>query len=152
MKITATNKATGEVIELDANTPKQIVEAWRVAQEYDKAATALKDQLKKLVPAIISEKGTSEPIGNYQFRVSNIQRMIYDKTTLRNLIKDEDFYDTLVKPDKALIDKLLQGDQKKGIDPDPRLWAVSHELRESMIADGNPYQVIKLERVSREEN
>ena len=38
------NKATGEVIELDADTPEQIVEAWKIAQEYEKAAKSLKDQ------------------------------------------------------------------------------------------------------------
>ncbi len=47
--ITATNKATGEVVELPADTLDSIVSAWRIAQEYEKTAKALKDQLKKAV-------------------------------------------------------------------------------------------------------
>lgn len=142
MNISAVNKATGEQIDLPANSPEEVVLAWQVAQEYEKAATALKDQLKKLVPSLVNEKGLSEHINNCQFRVNSIQRMTYDKPTLRRLVPDQDFFDELMKPDKTLIDKLLK-------DQDPRLWPIGHELRATMIADGNPYQVIKLERLTR---
>lgn len=150
MQISATNKATGEVIELPADTPEEIIQAWNIAKEYDKAATDLKEQLKKLVPSLVNEKGVSDEINGYMFKVTNIQRKTYDKAALRRLIEDEDFFDTLLTPDKTLIDKLLKGDQKKGVDPDPRLRNVSHELRESMIETGKPYQVVKLERLTRE--
>lgn len=150
MNIQAVNRATGEVIDLPANTPEEIVQAWNIAKEYDKTATALKDQLKKLVPNLVNEQGVSDEVNGYVFRVSNIQRKTYDKATLRRLIEDEDFFDTLLVPDKTLIDKLLKGDQKKGIEPDPRLWSISHELRQSMVDSGKPYQVIKLEKVIRD--
>lgn len=148
--IKAVNKATGEVIELSAGTQEEIVSAWNIAREYEKAATALKDQLKKLVPEIVNTNGTSDEVNGYVFRVSNIQRKTYDKAMLRRLIKDEDFFDTLLIPDKTLIDKLLKGDQKKGIEPDPRLWSISSELRQSMVDSGKPYQVIKLEKLGRD--
>lgn len=142
MKISATNKATGEVVELQAGTPEQIVEAWRVAQEYDKTATALKDQLKRLVPDIVGPRGVSEPIGIYQFRVSSIQRMTYDKSVLREVL-DEDTLDLFLKPDKPAIDKYLKENLEE-------LGDASTRIRQSMVADGNPYQTIRLEKLSAE--
>lgn len=141
--ISAVNKATGEIIELPVDTPEQIVEAWRIAQEYDKASTSLKDQLKKLVPSIISDRGVSEPVGNYQFRVSNIQRTTYDKAVMREVL-DADLFDVLVKPDKGAVDKYLKENLEE-------LGEVSTTLRSSMIADGKPYEVIRLEKLSRED-
>ena len=47
--IKATNKHTGEVITLPADTPERLVEAWQIAQEYAKTAEALKDQLKSII-------------------------------------------------------------------------------------------------------
>lgn len=140
MNITATNKATGEIIDLPADTPQQIVDAWRVAQEYVKTADKLKDQLKKLVPAIVGPSGISEPIGNYAFRISHIQRYQYDKAIMRRVL-DEDVFDILLKPDKPAVDKYL----KENLEP------ASTELRTTMIADGLPYPVIKLEKINRED-
>lgn len=143
MKVTAVNKATGEVIELDADTPEQIVQAWRTCQEYVKAAESLKDQLKKIVPTITSERGVSEPIGNFMFRVSAVQRMTYDKAVMRRVL-DEDVFDILMKPDKGATDKYL----KENLET---LGEASTELRHSMLPDGKPYQVIKLERIAKDD-
>jgi len=140
MKITATNKATGEVVELEANTPEQIVQAWQIAQEYEKTSKALKDQLKKLVPDFVGDRGTSDPIGNFQFRVNSIQRMTYDKSIMRNVF-DEDTFDLLLEPNKAAVDNYL----KEHID---ETGEAGTQLRNTMIPVGNPYQVIKLEKLS----
>jgi hypothetical protein len=142
MTITATNKATGEVVELQAGTPEEIVEAWRIAQEYDKTAVALKDQLKKLVPSIVGTRGVSEPIGNYQFRVSPIQRMTYDKSVMREVF-DEDTLDLFLKPDKPAVDKYLKENLES-------LGEASTTLRQAMIPDGKPYQTIRLEKLTAE--
>ena len=142
ISITATNKASGEVVELSANTPKEIVQAWRTAQEYEKVAVALKDQLKKLVPSIVQETGVSEPIGNFMFRVSHIQRKAYDKSVMREVL-DPDVFDILLKPDKTAVDKYL----KENVET---LGDVSTKLRQSMVDDGQPYEVIKLEKLSRD--
>lgn len=140
MKITATNKATGEVIELDANDLAEIVEAWRVVQEYEKAAGDLREQLKKLVPAYANNKGLTDEVDNHMFRVSHIQRMNYDKAIMRRVL-DEDIFDVLLRPDKPAIDKYL----KENLET---LGGASTELRESMIPDGKAYQVIRLEKLS----
>lgn len=140
--ITATNKATGEVIELPSSTLEEIVAAWRVAREYAKAADSLKDQLKKLVPEHVGTVGTSSVVGNYMFRVSYIQRMTYDKSVMRTVL-DPDVFDVLLKPDKTSIDKYLKENLES-------LGEASTLLRQSMIEDGKGYQVVKLEKVKGE--
>ena len=137
--ITATNKHTGEVINLPSDTLEQIVEAWRIAQEYAKTAEALKDQLKRLVPKYVDD--VSEPINGYMFRVSNVQRMNYDKSKLREVF-DEDTLDILLKPDKTAIDRYLKENLEQ-------IGEDSTWIRRSMIPEGKPYTVIKLERLER---
>lgn len=143
MKISATNKATGEVIEWPANTPEQLVEAWVLAKEYERLALSLKDQLKKLVPSLVGDRGTSEPISNYMFRVSTVQRMNYDKSVMREVL-DPDVFDVLLKPDKPAVDKYIKENLETLLDGSTR-------LRKAMVAEGKPYQVIKLERLSDDE-
>jgi len=139
--ITATNKHTGEVVELPADTPAQIIQAWQIAQEYEKVSKALKDQLKEIVPSLVDDdKSLSEEYNGYAFRISNIQRMNYDKTTLFNVVKDQDLLNEMLQPDKAYIDKWL----KDNVETSGELGT---ELRKSMVAVGKPYQVIKLERL-----
>lgn len=137
--IKAINKATGEVIELESKTPEQIVDAWKIAQEYEKVAKSLKDQLKKIVPTLVNDSGVSEEINKAVFRINTIQRMTYDKSVVRNLI-DEDVYDLVTKIDKTKLDTYLKENLES-------LGDTSTELRASMIPDGNPYQVIKLEKL-----
>lgn len=140
MNITATNKATGEVVDLPADSPEQIAQAWLIAQEYEKTSLALKAQLKKLVPSFVGPNGVSEPIGSFQFRVTVIQRMTYDKVVMRRVL-DEDEFDVLLKPDKTAVDKYL----KENLET---LGEASTELRRSMIPEGNPYEVIRLEKLT----
>jgi hypothetical protein len=139
--IKAINEATGEVIELPTNTLEEVVNAWQIAQQYDKAATSLKDQLKELVPKYLSDNGRSDEVSNYQFKSNTVQRMTYDKTVLRQQL-DEDVFDLMMKPDKQAVDKYL----KENIEV---LGDASTVIRQAMITDGKPYQVIKLEKLSR---
>lgn len=142
MKISATNHFSGEVIELDAETYEQIVEAWQIAQEYAKVAERLKDQLKQLVPKFVDDiTGVSEPVNGYIFRVSNIQRTNYDKAIMRQVF-DEDTLDLLLEPNKPAIDKYLREHLED-------IGNGSTLLRKSMLPVGKPYAVIKLEKVSR---
>lgn len=143
MNVTALNKATGEYIEMPVNSPAEIVQAYNIAREYDKAATNLKEQIKKLIPGIVNDKGLSEEINGYMFRISNVQRMTYDKAIMRQVL-DEDTYDQFLKPDKPALDKFL----KENLE---RLGDKSTKLRDSMVEDGGNYQVIKLEKVVRDE-
>lgn len=143
MTIKATNHATGEVIELPANSLQEVVQAWKIAQEYDKASASLKDQLKELVPNWISDKGISQEVLGCQFRVSHIQKKNYDKAVLREVIQDEDTLDMLLKPDKPAIDRFLKENLQE-------LGEGSTTLRQRMVDEGKPYQVIKLEKLTRD--
>lgn len=138
--ITATNKATGELIELPVSTPLEIVKAWKIAQEYEKTSEALKAQLKELVPNLVGEKGVSEPIDGSVFRISHIQRMAYDKSVVRQEF-DEDTFDLFTKIDKAALNQYI----KENLET---LGEKSTILRQSMIPEGASYQVIKLERIT----
>lgn len=142
MRINAVNKATGEVIELEVANLEDLVKAWKIVQHYDKAAKALKEQLKSIVPEFVNDSGQSEEIDNAMFKVSSVQRMTYDKSILRDVL-DEDTYDLFMKPDKKAIDDYL----KENIDS---LGEDATKLRKGMVADGNPYEVIKLEKLSRD--
>lgn len=139
--ITATNKATGEVIELPSDSLAEVTSAWRIAQEYEKTAKALKDQLKNIVQNFVNEKGLSEAQDGYMFRVSNVQRMTYDKSVVKDVL-DADTYDLFTKIDKTALDKFI----KENLDD---LKDISTTLRSSMVEDGMPYQVIKLEKLDR---
>lgn len=138
--ITATNKATGELIELPADTPQEIVDAWLIAQEYAKAADSLKDQLKKLVPTIVDDSGKSPVINNYMFRSSMVQRQTYDKSVIRNVL-DEDMLDHFTVVKKSLVDTYIKDNLEE-------LGDLSSELRKGLVPDGAAYSVIKLEKVS----
>lgn len=142
--IKAVNKHTGEIVELEADSFEQVVEAWRIAKEYEKVSEALKKQLKELVPNYINDKGVSEEYKGHMFRVSNIQRKTFDKAVMREVL-DEDTYDQFLKPDTTNLKKFIKDNLE-------RLGDVSTRLTKSMVPDGNPYQVIKLEKLVRDDH
>jgi hypothetical protein len=140
--VLATNRISGEVVELEVKDLPSLIEAWKVAQEYAKTAEQLKDQLKQLVGNYVDDNGNSEEHDGYKFRVSAVQRMTYDKSRLRQVF-DEDTLDLFLEPNKTAIDKYLKEHVEE-------LGDASTELRNTMIAIGKGYQVIKLEKLTRE--
>lgn len=143
MKVSSTNKFTGALVELPADTPEQIITAWRVAQELERQAKQLKDQLKKVVPSLIGDRGVSDEVDGYMFRSTTIQKYNYSRAALRELL-DADTYDLMMKPNKTAIDTYLKENLEE-------LGEKSTLLRNSMEAEGKPYEVIKLERVKRDD-
>lgn len=141
--IETTNKISGEVVAFDVNNLDEMVKAWRYAQELEKMSKRIRDKVKPLVDELI-ETSTSEVSGGYQFRVSNIQRKTYDKSVMRQVL-DEDTFDVFVKPDKSAVDKYI----KENLET---LGDTAKQLRDSMIDDGKPYIVYKLERVLNDES
>lgn len=139
--ISAINKHTGEVVELETDNFEQVINAWKIAKEYEKVSDALKAQLKELVPNYVSDRGVSEELNGYMFRVNTVQRRNYDKSVMREVF-DPDTFDVLVKPDKKAVDEYL----KENIET---MGDNATELRKSMVNDGKPYEVIRLERLVR---
>ncbi len=137
----AINSLTGEIVEFPAGGYAEIVESWRIVNAYLKTYTELKNQLKELVPLHVNDKGISEPLNGYMFRVINTQRLNYDKSVMRKIF-DEDTLDLLLKPDKTKVDTYL----REHLD---EVGQGSTELRNSMVADSKPYQAIKLEKLGR---
>lgn len=133
-----TVEATGEVLEFNAGTPEQILEAWQRASSYIDACTKVKERLKKVIPEFTDNKGIID-LGAFQFRVTPIQRMNYDKSYMRQVF-DEDELDLFLVPDKTAVDKYLKDNLNK-------LGEGSTLLRNTMIPVGRPYTTIRLEKL-----
>lgn len=137
--IQVVNTLTGEVEEFNDSTPEQIVESWKLISNQIKALERAKEKLKAKVPAILDSKDSYEYKG-YRFKLSHIQRFNYDKQVMREVF-DQDLLETLLKPDKTLVDNYLKENLEE-------LGDKSSILRNNMIEEGKPYQVIRLEKVS----
>jgi len=140
--IKVVNTLTGEIEEFLDDTPNEIVESWKQISNQIKALERAKEKLKKKVPSILDNNDTYEHNG-YRFKLSHVQRFNYDKAVMRQVF-DEDLLDTLLKPDKTLIDTYIKDNLEQ-------LGELSSMLRNSMKEEGLGYQVIKLEKVSRDE-
>lgn len=133
-----TDRLTGLVY--DVETDEDVIESMILINDQIKAL----DEVKKQLRDIILERELSGKEHNGRLvRISSVQRMSYDKSLLRQLL-DEDTYDVLVKPDKTSVDKYL----KENLET---LGDVSTQLRKGMIPEGNPYTIVKIEKVLREE-
>lgn len=139
MNVSAVNKASGEVIELSVDTFEQLVGAYNTAKEYEKVATTLKDQLKKIIPAFLDEKGKSKisPDG-YQFKRYETQRTTYNKSALRQVF-DEDTIDLFLKVNKSSVDSYM-----KEHDMQPEEVAI---LKAALEPDGSVSVVTRLDKV-----
>lgn len=138
MNVTSINKASGEYIELPANTPEDIVRAYLVAAAYEKVAKDLKDQVKKLLPSIVDEQGRSPVVNGYIIKRYESQRMNYNPMALYNVF-DEDTVSLFMKPQKGLVDKYIKENQ---LDPDQL-----EELKRSLEPDGPVVNSVRLERL-----
>lgn len=144
MKVSATNKSTGEVIELSVNDLSEIMSAWMVMQQYEKLATDLRNQLKDLVRNSVNDSGVSEELDNRIFKVNSIQRTKYNTQKVREALGDEDLFNTFVEVNSTELNKWLKNEVKKQtLDFD-----VSRAIKEAKEPAGNPYEVIKLETLS----
>lgn len=138
--ISVLNKDTGEIIELQNETLADAIFGWQIAKEYERISKEIKDKLKPLVREL-SLNGKSEEHKGLYFQVSNVQRKQYDKAVVRQYL-DEDTYDLFVKIDKGGLDKYIKENLNE-------LGDISTKLRESMIADGQPYETIRLTKLER---
>ena len=136
--IKVTNKITGEELELPTSTPQEIMDSWKLAQEFEKNAKELKEKLVPLATELIGPRGTSEAYGGYMFRQSSVQRYAYDKTKVREYFQDEDLLDTFLTVDKTSLDKYV----KENID---KLDGFSRD--KLVVPSGKPYSVTKLEKL-----
>ena len=138
--IKVVNTLTGEVEEFLDDTPKDILNSWKLISNQIKALERAKEKLKKKVPAIVDNNGNFEHSG-YRFHISTVQRFNYDKAIMREVF-DEDLLDTLLVPNKTLVDTYIKDNLED-------LGENSTYLRKNMVEQGLSYQVIKLEKTER---
>lgn len=142
MIVKATNKVTGEVWEYSVKELPELFTAYSAAQEYEKMAKSIKDQLKDKIDELVDDNGRSPEYKGKQFKRITVQRQTYDKAVLREVL-DEDTYDLMLKPEKAKVDKYI-AENLEALGDD------STKLRQSMIEDGKPYTMYRLEKLERE--
>jgi len=136
--ITLTNPLTGEMTDYPTSTPEEIADSWRQAQELEKLAKDLKEELKPFVSPLIHANGTSEIYGGYMFRQSAVQRYTYNKGKLRDFFNDEDLLDTFMAVDKTTVDKYVKENLES---------LGGFNRTEFLEPSGMPYSVTKLEKV-----
>jgi hypothetical protein len=139
-RVSATHKIYGEQVTLEVENLTQLTSAWRIASEYEKIGQELKDKLKKLLPEYLDDSGRTDEVDGYRFTTVLVQRKNYDKAVLRQVL-DEDLLDLFLKPDKTKIDNYI----KEHLD---ELGENSGLLRDTMIEDGKPYSITRLEKLS----
>jgi len=132
------NKLTGEVYEIKFGNPSELAESWRLLSETIKACERAKDKLKPHVSKLLATDDTFQ-VGDYQFRQLITQRQTYDKAIMRQEL-DADLYDLLVMPNKTEVDKYIRDNLTD-------LGDSATKLRKSMIAVGEPYITIRLEKM-----
>lgn len=130
-----TDKLTGLMYEVE--TQDQLVESMELIKKQIKALKEAEAQIRDLVLDI--DWNGYENQGRV-VRVSHVQRMEYDKATLRVLL-DEDVFDVLTKVDKTAVDKYI----RDNLDD---LGDIATKLRDSMMPSGKPYAVVKLEKIA----
>lgn len=138
MTLSATNKNTGEVVEVDAGTGDEIITAYRAINETIATWEQLKKKLQARAAEYIEEWGELEHDG-YAVRSYTTQRMNYPKSALREVF-DADELDLFLEPVKTKVDAYL----KEHLD---ELGDASTKLRESMVPAGRPYSVTRLEKL-----
>lgn len=136
------NTFTGEIYDLRDKTPKDLLESWRILTETIKACERGKEKLRPKVEAILDEYDRYD-FGDYRFVRTFNQRKNYDKAVMRQVL-DEDTLDLFLVPDKPRLDawckELVQ-------DENEQAYQIVTKLRNSLVAVGEPYTAIRLEKV-----
>lgn len=138
-KIIGLNRVTGETVEAEVTNLTELVNGWRLASEYEKLATSLKDQLKKLLPQYLDESGKTDEVDGYRFTSTFVQKKTYDKAVMRQVL-DEDTLDLLLIPDKTKVDDYIKENLSE-------LGENSGLLRDTMIEAGRGYSTTRLEKL-----
>ncbi len=142
MTVSSIIESTGEVIEFDASSPEAVIESYRLLNETMKAYEDVKKQLQKRARDVVDERGIYE-YKDHMLRVSGVQRYNYDKAVMREVL-DQDTFDLFMEPAKGKLDEYIKENLSS-------LGDFAKTLRDTMVPVGNPYTVVKLERVRRAE-
>ena len=134
------NKATGELVELDASTPEHAAVAYEYLTQMEAMARRMKQRIKEDMLVRMGDDEELDAGNGYVFKFSSrASKYVYHKTTLKKYL-DEDAIDSISVIDVKAADKLVKELKESGVLSDEDI----QELNDAKYVE-NYTSVFKLE-------
>lgn len=102
------NKATGELVELDASTPQSAAIAYEYLTQMEAMARRMKQRIKEDILVRMGDDEELDAGNGYTFKFSSrATKYVYHKPTLKKYL-DEDAIDSISVIDVKAADKLVK--------------------------------------------
>ena len=131
------NKATGELVELDASTPQAAAIAYEYLTQMEAMARRMKQHIKQDMLVRMGDDEELDAGNGYVFKFSS--KYVYHKPTLKKYL-DEDAMDSISVVDVKAADKLVKELKESGVLSDEEI----KELNDAKYVE-NYTSVFKLE-------
>lgn len=136
------NKATGELVELDASTPEAAAVAYEQLTQMEAMARRMKQRIKEDMLVRMGDDEELDAGNGYTFKFSSrASKYVYHKPTLKKYL-DEDAIDSISIIDVKAADKLVKELKESGVLSDEDI----QELNDAKYVE-NYTSVFKLEKV-----
>ena len=136
------NKATGELVELDASTPERAAVAYEYLTQMEAMARRMKQHIKQDVLVRMGDDEELDAGNGYIFKFSSrASKYVYNKPTLKKYL-DEDAMDSISVVDVKAADKLVKELKESGVLSDEDI----QELNDAKYVE-NYISVFKLEKL-----
>lgn len=134
------NKATGELVELDASTPQSAAVAYEYLTQMEAMARRMKQRIKEDMLVRMGDDEELDAGNGYTFKFSSrATKYVYHKPTLKKHL-DEDAIDSISVIDVKAADKLVKELKESGVLSDEDI----QELNDAKYVE-NYTSVFKLE-------
>lgn len=134
------NKATGELVELDASTPESAAVAYEYLTQMEAMARRMKQHIKQDMLVRMGDDEELDAGNGYTFKFSSrATKYAYHKPTLKKYL-DEDAIDSISVIDVKAADKLVKELKESGVLSDEDI----QELNDAKYVE-NYTSVFKLE-------
>lgn len=134
------NKATGELVELDASTPQSAAVAYEYLTQMEAMARRMKQRIKDDMLVRMGDDEELDAGNGYTFKFSSrATKYAYHKPTLKKYL-DEDAMDSISVVDVKAADKLVKELKESGVLSDEDI----QELNDAKYVE-NYTSVFKLE-------
>lgn len=134
------NKATGELVELDASTPQSAAIAYEYLTQMEAMARRMKQRIKQDMLVRMGDDDELDAGNGYVFKFSSrASKYVYYKPTLKKYL-DDDAMDSISVVDVKAADKLVKELKESGVLSDEDI----QELNDAKYVE-NYTSVFKLE-------
>lgn len=134
------NKATGELVELDASTPQSAAIAYEYLTQMEAMARRMKQRIKQDMLVRMGDDEELDAGNGYVFKFSSrASKYVYYKPTLKKYL-DDDAMDSISVVDVKAADKLVKELKESGVLSDEDI----QELNDAKYVE-NYTSVFKLE-------